>query len=253
MLKTFITSQGTSRMVKKDKFDAVFFDLDDTLFNSSLLSQTARRNAIRALKEAGLELDEDTAFGILLDIVSKYGSNYNEHFNRLIEELGYEVHPKLIAAAIVAYHNTKFALLRPFPGVILTLLTLMKGIKIGIISDGIKLKQWEKLTFLGIQHFFDVVVINDLPSQWKPSNFGFKAALKKLDFTDPSRIVYVGNKTATDIFGANKMGIVSVLFDPNRFVDIAKLSKKEKPKFVIHKFTEVAEIAGFKQIRWRFS
>ncbi len=253
MLRIFITSQEISRMVKKHKFDAIFFDLDDTLFNSSLLSQTARRNAIRALKEAGLELDEDTAFGILLDIVNKYGSNYNEHFNRLIEEFGYEVHPKLIAAAIVAYHNTKFALLRPFPGVILTLLTLMKSIKIGIISDGIKLKQWEKLTFLGIQHFFDVVIINDLPSQWKPSNFGFKAAMKKSELTDPSRIIYVGNKTTTDIIGANKMGIVSVLYDPNRFIDITKLSKNEKPKFVINKFTEIAEIAGFKQIRWRFS
>jgi hypothetical protein len=49
------------------------------------------------------------------------------------------------------------------------------------------------------------------------------------------------------------MGIVSVLFDPNRYIDIEKLSKKEKPNFVIHKFIEVAEIAGFKQIGWRFS
>jgi FMN phosphatase YigB (HAD superfamily) len=77
--------------------------------------------------------------------------------------------------------------------------------------------------------------------------------MKKLELTDPSRIIYVGNKIATDIFGANKMGIVSVLFDPNRYVDVAKLSKKEKPEFVIHKFTDVAEIAGLKQIRWRFS
>jgi putative hydrolase of the HAD superfamily len=252
MSLTFVKSQEMSRMVKKEKFDAIFFDLDDTLFNSSLMSQTARRNAIRALKEAGIELDEDTAFGVLLDIVSKYGSNYNEHFDRLIEELGYEVHPKLIAASVVAYHNTKFGLLRPFPGVILTLLTLMKSIKIGLISDGIKVKQWEKLTYLGIQHFFDVVVINDLPSQWKPSNVGFKTAMKKLELTDPTRIIYVGNKIETDILGANKIGIVSVLFDPNRYIEVEKLSEKEKPKFVIHKFIEVAEIAGFKQIGWRF-
>ncbi len=237
----------------KKKFEAVFFDLDDTLFNSTLMSQTARRNAIRALKEAGIELDEDTTLGILLGIVDKYGSNYNEHFNRLIEELGYEVHPKLIAAAVVAYHNTKFALLRPFPGVILTLLTLMKSIKIGLISDGIKLKQWEKLTYLGIQHFFDVVIINDLPSQWKPAIFGYKAAMEKLELSDPSRIIYVGNKIETDILGANKMGMVSVLFDPNRYCEVEKLSEKEKPNFVIHKLIEVVEIAGFKPIGWRFS
>jgi FMN phosphatase YigB (HAD superfamily) len=91
-----------------------------------------------------------------------------------------------------------------------------------------------------------------LPSQWKPASIGYKTAMKKLELTDSSRVIYVGNKIETDILGANKMGIVSVLFDPNRFCDVEILSDKEKPNFVINKFTEVAEIAGFKPIGWRF-
>ncbi|MGC9779005.1 MAG: TIGR02253 family HAD-type hydrolase [Candidatus Heimdallarchaeota archaeon] len=239
-------------MAKKQQFDAVFFDLDDTLFNSSLMSLTARKNAIRALKEAGLELDEDDAFKILMGIVKEYGSNYGEHFNRLIEKLGYEIHPKLIAAAVVAYHTTKFSLLRPFPGVILTLLTLMKSMKIGLISDGIKIKQWEKLTYLGIQHFFEAVVINDLPSQWKPADHGFKVALKKLKLSDASRTIYVGNKIETDIIGANRIGMVSILFEHEQKTNVTELSNEEKPNYLIGSSSEITEIVGLKQLRWRF-
>ncbi|NHJ39458.1 MAG: TIGR02253 family HAD-type hydrolase [Asgard group archaeon] len=240
-------------MANQLKFDAVLFDLDDTLFNSTLMSQTARRNAIRAIREAGVELDEDEAFDKLMQIVEEYGSNYGEHFNRLIEELGYEIHPKLIAAAIVAYHSSKYALLRPFPDVILTLLTLMKAdIKIGIISDGIKVKQWEKLMYLGIQHFFDVVIINDLPSQWKPANYSFDLVMQKLNFRKPEKLIYIGNKIDTDIIGANRAGFVSVLFDPAKKIDVKTLEGEKKPQYHIQRINEIIEIIGLKPIRWRF-
>ncbi|NHK31278.1 MAG: TIGR02253 family HAD-type hydrolase [Asgard group archaeon] len=240
-------------MDKGIKFDAVLFDLDDTLFNSTLMSQTARKNAIRAIREAGVELDEDDAFEKLMQIVKQYGSNYGEHFNRLIEELGYEIHPKIIAAAIVAYHSSKLAQLRPFPDVILTLLTIMKAdIKIGIISDGIKVKQWEKLMYLGIQHFFDIVVINDLPSQWKPANYSFKLVMEKLNLKNPEKIIYIGNKIETDIVGANRMDFVSVLFDPIKNINIKSLTKEEKPQYYIQRINEIVEIIGLKPIRWRF-
>ncbi|HUT82455.1 MAG TPA: TIGR02253 family HAD-type hydrolase [Candidatus Bathyarchaeia archaeon] len=239
-------------MDKKKKYDAVLFDLDDTLFNSTLMSSLARKNAIRAICEAGVELDEEEAYNLLMKIVNEYGSNYNEHFNRFIEELGYEIHPKLIAAAIVAYHQTKNSLLRPFPGVILTLLALMKSMKIGIISDGLKIKQWEKLTYLGIQHFFDVVIINDLPSRWKPSDIGYKEAMAKLNLNEPSRIIYVGNKIETDIVGANKMGMTSILFEPTKKINVDNLDKDKKPSYIIKHFSELNEIIGLKSIRWKF-
>jgi len=224
------------------KFDAILFDIDDTLFNSTLMSQTARMNAIRALREAGLEIKRQEVFNHLLKIVKKYGSNYPNHFDRLLEELGFESHPKLIAAAVVAYHKTKTTLLHPFPDVVLTLLTLMKNYRIGIISDGIKEKQWEKLIYLGLQHFFEIVVINEDPKSWKPSDKGFKRAMKKLDLEDPTRIMYIGNKIETDILGANRMKMVSVLFDPERIVNIDQLSNDQKPNYIIKRISKIIDI-----------
>ena len=224
------------------KIDAVFFDLDDTLFNSTLMSQTARMNAIRAIREAGLDIDRNEAFELLMQIVKKYGSNYPNHFDRLIEELGFETHPKLIAAAVVAYHRTKISLLQPFPDVVLTLLTLMKNHRIGIISDGLKRKQWEKLFYLGLQHFFDVVIINEKERNRKPVPIGFKQAMKALTLKDPTKIMYVGDKIEKDILGANRMKFVSVLFDPEKTIDCTKLINEYEPNYKITRISKILEI-----------
>jgi putative hydrolase of the HAD superfamily len=238
--------------VTSDKYKAVFFDLDDTLFNSTLMSTSARRNAIRAIKEAGLDLDEEEAYKELVKIVKKYGSNYGFHFNRLIEKYSENPHPKLVAAAIVAYHSEKFALLRPFPDVITTLLTIMKNIPIGLISDGKKVKQWEKLIYLGLQHFFDVVVINESEENQKPASIGFEKALYLIGLKASKKIIYVGNKIETDILGANKMGITSILYDPQKKIKIKSLSKKTRPDICIHRISQLTNIVGFEQKKLKF-
>ncbi|RLI70436.1 MAG: haloacid dehalogenase [Candidatus Gerdarchaeota archaeon] len=233
-------------LVNDKEISAVLFDLDDTLFNSSLMSLRARRNSIRAMIEAGLEIEEEEGLQKLLAIVEKYGSNYGQHFNRLLDELGVKDQPKLIAAAIVAYHSTKQALLRPYPGVITTLLTLMKKVKIGIVSDGVKIKQWEKLTYLGLQHFFDVVIVNEKKNEWKPAKDGYEKALKQLRITEPERVIYVGNKIETDILGANNLGIISVLFDPQKKYSTIEKKDNRKPDFVVHHFKAILKLLEIK-------
>jgi len=232
-------------MAFKKDITAILFDLDDTLFNSSLMSLTARRNGVRAMIEAGLDVKEEEAFTRLLAIVKKFGSNYGKHFNRLLEELGVATNPKLIAAAIVAYHSTKQALLRPHPGVITTLLTLMKKVKIGIVSDGVKIKQWEKLTYLGLQHFFDVVVVNEKKDEWKPAAKGYQKAMKKLGLHDYSQVIFVGNNVETDILGANKLGMTTILFDPLEKYDRTNLQKELQPDFIIKNFREILTLFNF--------
>jgi len=234
-------------LVNNTKYKAVLFDIDDTLFNSSLMSTSARKNAIRAVRRAGIEIDEDKGYTILTKIVKKYGSNYGEHFNRFLEELGHSPHPKLIAAAVVAYHSEKHALLRPFPDVVLTLLLLMKELKIGVVSDGIQEKQWEKLIYLGLQHFFETVVINEKKSNQKPSTYGFQKALNDLGIDDPTKVIYVGDSLERDIVGANRMGLVSILYSPKKKINIDKLTGEEKPEYVINRISKITEIVGIKQ------
>ncbi|MEE9564209.1 MAG: HAD family hydrolase, partial [Candidatus Hydrothermarchaeaceae archaeon] len=129
---------------------AIFFDIDNTLYDSTKLTTMARQNSIRAMIDSGLPVkDEDRLYDLLEEIIKKYGSNYGKHYDRLLEELGLGTDPKIIAAGVVAYEHTKEGYLVPFPGVIPTLLTLKERYRLGMISNGLAVKQWEKLIGLG--------------------------------------------------------------------------------------------------------
>lgn len=48
----------------------------------------------------------------------------------------------------------------------------------------------------------------------KPFKRGYKKALKILNYPDKEKIIFVGDQIITDIFGANKMNLHSVLVNP---------------------------------------
>ena len=139
---------------------AVFFDIDNTLYDSATLSSMARRNSVLAMIDSGLSQSEDTVLKDLENIISKHGSNYSWHYDELLSVYGI-VSPKIIAAGVVAYEHTKNAYLKPFPGVLPTLMELKKSYKLGAISNGLALKQWEKLVGLRLHHFFESVVTSE--------------------------------------------------------------------------------------------
>jgi putative hydrolase of the HAD superfamily len=190
----------------------VLFDIDDTLFDTATLAKMARMNAVKAMMESGLPIrDVQWGYRSLLKIVEKYGANYDQHFDRLLEDLGYTPDPKMIAAGIVAYHDTKLAYLKPDPDVIPTLIALRdNGCRLGIVSNGRSVKQWEKIIRLGLQNFFHTVVISEEVGFEKPDSQIFKVALKKLRVR-ANESLYVGDTLETDVLGANRSGLVSVM------------------------------------------
>ena len=190
-------------------FCAVLFDLDGTLYDSNTLAHSSRVNAVKAMVESGLDVDFEEAFQRLLEIVGKYGSNYDHHFDMLLESFGRKPDARIIAAGVLAYHETKTAYLVPYPSVIPTLLDLrQKGLKIGVVSNGKPVKQWEKLIHLGLQHFFHTVVIRE--SGGKPAGEPVLEALEKLGLTS-GECLMVGDRVETDVLAAKNAGVKSVL------------------------------------------
>ncbi|MGZ7043498.1 MAG: HAD family hydrolase, partial [Methanobacterium sp.] len=138
---------------------AVFFDIDDTLYDTSGFAKLARKAALNVMIDAGLPLESEEAYLLLREIIDEYGSNYGKHFNVLTKKIFGEEKPLLIALGMITYHNVKFALLRLFPQTTKTLIFLKeKGYKLGVISNGKTIKQWEKLIRLDLHHFFDHVI-----------------------------------------------------------------------------------------------
>ncbi|WP_457620959.1 TIGR02253 family HAD-type hydrolase [Methanopyrus sp.] len=220
---------------------AVLFDVDDTLYPSSKLAEEARRNAIRAMIEAGLETDmsEEELYRELQEVVKEYGSNHPRHFDLLLRRIGVDPEPKLIAAAVVAYHDTKFAYLKPYPDVIPTLMQLREmGFKLGAVTSGLAVKQWEKLIRLGIHHFFHEVVISEEIGVEKPNPKIFIEAARRLG-VKPEEAVYVGDRLDKDIRGANRAGMVTVRIRRGKYRKLEPESDDDVPDFEIDRPREL--------------
>ncbi len=210
--------------MKKIKW--VFFDIDNTLFDSRKLATNARKNAVRAMIRAGLNARQGKAYKKLTEIVKKYTANYPGHFDKLVA--AYKV-PKskraqIIAAGIGEYHNTKFKLLVPYPGIKRTLRRLRAdGRRLGVITNGRAVKQWDKLIRLNVSGFFEVVVISEEVEVAKPKKKIFKIALKQAKCR-PSDAVMIGDKV--EDMAAEKVGIRAIMFKGKRFARLVNEIKK---------------------------
>ena len=206
----------------------VFFDVDGTLLDTSAFAETARKAAIGLMVDNGLPLDKDEAYGVLKTIIREKGSNYGKHFNVLTQVvLGHE-DPMLVALGMITYHNVKFALLSPFADTIDTLIYLKsQGYRLAVISNGITIKQWEKLVRLNVYSFFDEVITSEEVGKEKPHKLIYDVALRKMN-GNPEKSVMVGNKFKEDALGAVNAGLSAILVNSDITEEDRDYIKKEK-------------------------
>jgi len=198
------------------ELDAVLFDLDDTLFSTTAFARRARANAVRAMVNAGLGLSEAVVQSELDEVIAEFSSNYDNHFDKLLQRLRPEslrrVNPALIVAAgVAAYHDTKFRELRPFPDVVPLLDALGRaGVKRGIITHGWTVKQAEKIVRLGLVPYLDsdAIFISDQIGISKPNPKLYQTALADLKLEAP-RVMYVGDSQAHDVAPPHQIGMLT--------------------------------------------
>jgi len=219
----------------------VFFDLDDTVVDTSRLAEMARRNAVENMVRHGLPADFDTAYQELLELINEYGSNFGRHFDYLLRRLDLEYDPKWVAAGVIAYHNTKFAYLRTVRGVRRVLLELQRqGYRLGIITDGDPIKQWEKILRLELDAYFDEVFISDYLGVKKPHRKIFEKALRKMGI-EPGEALMVGDRLYSDIYGAKQVGMKTAWFKYGKYAD-RELEYLEYADFTVEKLEDVLDI-----------
>ncbi|MEM3640879.1 MAG: TIGR02253 family HAD-type hydrolase [Candidatus Bathyarchaeia archaeon] len=226
------------------RIKCILFDVDDTLYDATLQTNMARLNAVKAMIEAGLPVDIETAYEALRGIVDKYGPYYNKHFDKLLEHLGLKWSPRIIAAGVIAYRETSAAYLRPYPDTVPTLLKLREsGYLLGAISEGRSVKQWQKLIQLGIQHLFHSAAISEEINEEKVTPKLFEKILGELKVS-PQETLFVGNQLDTDILSANQLSIISVRIRKGVFMTEEPKDPKMVPKFEISKLSDILEILG---------
>jgi putative hydrolase of the HAD superfamily len=234
----------------------VGFDLDDCLFDSTGLSDRARIKGINAMIDLGLKIDRQEAIKMITEVVKEYGSNSSNHYNYFIrrynrledikEKIPYSLQFKYISAAVMAYHKEKIESIKLYDDVKPCLIKLReKGLKSAIISDGLPIKQYEKILRLEIDDLIDLTVISDEIGIRKPNPKLFEFCLKKFNI-EGKETIYIGDRLDKDIIPALLNNIHSVYIHRGGKYDTYKtgdkLPESIKPDYEISNLNEIFTI-----------
>ncbi len=229
------------------KIQAVFFDIDDTLFSTTVFADKARRAAVDAMIRAGLKASREACLKELTEVITEFSSNHSSHFDKVVQRLPGQasrgVNPAVVVAAgVVAYHETKWRELQVYDDVYEVLSWLAdKPVLRGIVSAGWTIKQAEKLIRLKIYDFLtpNAIYFTEQIGISKPNPKLYRRVVSDLEL-DPARVVYVGDNPTHDIDPANAEGLITVR--SQRSGRYASHQGATEPNYVIRDFYELREI-----------
>jgi len=87
-----------------------------------------------------------------------------------------------------------------------------RGLKLGVVTNGLKSDIDKVLPQVGLTDAFDIVVVTDSVGKMKPDKEIFLHALKKLD-VKPHEAIFIGDRIEEDYDGAKNAGIKALLID----------------------------------------
>ena len=118
----------------------------------------------------------------------------------------------IVAAGVVAYHETKFRELSPYEDAVVALRKLARtSLILGIITAGLEIKQAEKLVRLGLLEYLNpnAIFISDQIGISKPNVKLYQRACSDLNLK-PIQCMYIGDNPANDIDPPNQIGMITV-------------------------------------------
>lgn len=202
------------------KIKAILFDLDDTLADTRKLYNLALFHCADVFnEETGKDLTDKefrkmyfAARRNFKAVAPNSPTSHNRavYFQKLIENLDFEVDYNLAYKLYRAYYDEIYEKMVLFPGIEDLLKWIRStGRKIGIVSDGSSHIRLEKINVLKIGKYLNFVVSTEEVGVDKPSKQPIMLALEKADCS-PDEVIFVGNKESADILAAKNMDIISI-------------------------------------------
>lgn len=204
----------------------VLFDLDGTLLG-------ARRSKSEVMDECARDL------GISGIARAEYKEAFRKVLNNTRADTRLLVFEKVLGDSELAekmselYRKRSMENYSLYPEVKEVLENL--SVRKGLVTNGPKLVQWEKIRNFGLEKYFDSIAISGEIGISKPSKGIFEYALRSLDDGD-EKCFYVGDVPETDVVGARNSGVVPILID--RF----DISEDLNPDYKISDLRELYEI-----------
>jgi putative hydrolase of the HAD superfamily len=200
---------------------AVLFDLDDTLHDDTYAYHSAAQDVAREVAaEHGIDalalkaayIAEAEGFWHRLsaeDLKIKLASIRASLWQTALGKVGVE-DAELAHRSAERYNAYRVKYFTLFPGTIDLLRSLRdRGVKLGIVTNGLSETHREKIALLQISEYFDAIFLSDEVGMVKPDPLLFAHACRTLE-SAPVHAAMVGDRYDRDVRGAIEAGLYTI-------------------------------------------
>jgi putative hydrolase of the HAD superfamily len=131
--------------------------------------------------------------------------------------------------------------LQLYPEVKNVLEELQPRFKLAALSDAQSAWALPEIRAVGIEAYFQPIIISGDLGFRKPDKRIFEAALNGLDLP-PEQVIFVGNDMYHDVYGAQQFGMKTVFFSSNQG---RKKIEGVEPDYIIYQFAELRQALAF--------
>ena len=217
---------------------AIFFDLDDTLFDCfGQLVHTAHREAVRAMIEAGMEAEEEEAYLRRLaiheatpevDLDAELAKSYGA--SEAAEKAGRK-----------AYFSRNIGPIEAFEGVEEMLQELRElKYRLFLVTRGDVSTQARKLERLGLKKYFSETAYVDMDSESNKKKAFFH--LMNRYSLEPGECIVVGDRVSGEIRDGREIGMVTVRLRGGEFGHVEPGCNEERADHEIEDILELMEV-----------
>lgn len=203
----------------KHALQLALFDLDDTLFDH----QHSRRCGLFALQQTRPLLSHipletlvteherqlTASYDRVLDGTVSIHTNRLERFQRLFRRCGVELSGAEAERAMLEYRQAYERHRRAVPGVLPLLAHVKSCVRVGVVTNGLRAVQQEKLVVCQLEGFVDFLLTSEEAGAKKPDPRLFLLALEQGKARRATAVV-IGDSWTLDVVGAHHAGIRSI-------------------------------------------
>jgi len=208
--------------VRARRLEIVLFDLDDTLHDDTyayhnaaeeVAREIAAEHGIDALALKAAYIAEAEGFWHRLsaaDLNVKLASIRASMWQTALDRVGAGGDPDLARRSAERYNAYRVKYFTLFPGTVDLLRALReRGLRLGIVTNGLSETHREKIALLQIGEYFDAIFLSDEVGMVKPDPLLFSHACRTLGGA-PSHAAMVGDRYDRDIRGALEAGLFTI-------------------------------------------
>ncbi|ELZ41782.1 HAD-superfamily hydrolase, subfamily IA, variant 1 [Halorubrum saccharovorum DSM 1137] len=235
-------------------YEAVFFDLDNTLYPYAPCNEAGKRAALAAFRDRGYEMDRETFDELYATArretkreTRETAASHDRHiyFKRALQHHAGD-HDAADALALGdAYWGGYATEIELCDGVERVFDALAEaGTDIAVVTNLTTRVQLRKLSRLSIDDRIDRLVTSEEVGREKPSAIPFTTALAAFDLR-PSEALMVGDNVGADVAGANAVGMDTALFVADGETPaVDELDGDRRPDHRLDAFADLTEVAA---------